>query len=84
MCLIIGKVCLIDYFRYIENLKKKNPSVNVDIDFKKLSTSENPMFEVYKKMAIYLNVDLRFVDQDLKFFKKLKDVIIKVGFILAG
>ena len=57
---------------------------NANIDFDDLFSKDNPMFEVYKKMAIYLNVDLRFVDQDLKFFKKLKDVIIKVGFILAG
>ena len=74
----------IDNSRYIEDQKKQNPLLNVDIDYKKLSTNENPMFEVYKKLAIYSNVDLRSLNQDLKFFKKLKDIIIKAGFILDG
>ena len=73
----------IDNSRYIEDQKKQNPLLNVDIDYKKLSTNENPMFEVYKKLAIYSNVDLGSVDQDLKLFKKLKDIIIKAGFILV-
>ena len=73
-----------DHFRYIEDQKNKNRSINIDIDYDKLSTSENPMFEVYKKLAINSNVDLRSLNQDLKFFKKMKDIIIKAGFILDG
>ena len=39
-------------------------------------SSENPMFEVYKKMAIYCQVPSR--DLDLKLFIKLKDIIKKL------
>ena len=53
-------------------------SINANINYSKLFSSENPMFEVYTEMATYFNVQPQ--DRDLKLFVKLKDIITKTGF----
>ena len=66
---------IIDYLRYIEDQKEKF-SINADIDYNELFSSENPMFEVYKMMASYTNVESQ--DRfkiDLTLYKKLKHMI---------
>ena len=57
----------------------------MDIDWGNLSASENPMFEVYKYIAAKVGWDYKQnIKIDLKFFKKLKNIITKTGFNSKG
>ena len=66
----------LDFFRYIEEQENEN-SIEFGIDFNTLYISDNPMFEVYKKFAIFFNMNFDEV-LDLKFYEKLKDIITKL------
>jgi len=48
---------------------------NEKIDIRSLFSNQNPMFEVYKKMASIFKVYVEDVKFDLELFKKLKEVI---------
>ena len=47
-------------------------------EFDDLFLNENPMFDVYQKMASFFNVDLTFAELDLELFKKLKYMITRL------
>ena len=61
-------------FRYMKDHQ-------IEVDIKRLLTSKSPMFEAYKKLSIHFD-DRESKDQDMKLFMKLKNIIIKTGFIL--
>ena len=58
----------------MKNVFKSNDKANL-AEFDDLFSNENPMFEVYRKMASLFNVDLTFAELDLELFKKLKYMI---------
>ena len=58
----------------MKNVFQSNDEANL-AEFDDLFSNENPMFEVYRKMASLFNVDLTFAELDLELFKKLKYMI---------
>ena len=75
------------FFRYLESRKLKGiipaDKINEWTNFiKKLtednSPIENPMFEVYKKIATFFNVPKNADNLDLQLFKMLKDIITRL------
>ena len=58
----------------MENVFKSNEEA-IFAEFDDIFSNENPMFEVYRKLASLFNVDLTFAELDFELFKKLKYMI---------
>ena len=53
--------------------------IDEKIDIKSLFSNENPMFEVFKKMAsILTDINLELLQFDLELFKKVKEIVTKL------